>query len=98
MCCLFTALVFLGPRFGIVIWALLEPARWQAAFDSFVWPLLGFIFVPWMTLSYAFVAVGGIEGGDWLIVGLGLLLDIFSWAGGGYGNRARMQSYYNYQE
>jgi hypothetical protein len=65
MCCLFTTLVFLGPRVGIVIWALLEPARWQAAFDSFVWPLLGFIFVPWMTLSYALVAVGGIEGGDW---------------------------------
>jgi hypothetical protein len=93
MCCLFTALVFLGPRAAIIVWALIEPVRWQTAFDSFVWPLLGFLFVPWTTLAYALVAIGGVSGGDWLIVGLGLLIDVFSWAGGGYGNRSRMQGY-----
>jgi len=98
MCCLFTALVFLGPRFGIVIWALLEPVRWQTAFDTFIWPMLGFIFLPWATLAYALVAVGGVEGADWIIIGLGVVLDIFGWAGGGYGNRARLNSYTTYQE
>lgn len=98
MCCLFTALVFFGPRFAIIVWALLEPIRWQTAFDSFVWPMLGFLFLPWTTLSYALVAVGGVAGGDWLIVGLGLVLDILAWTGGGYGNRRRMTTYYDYRE
>ena len=30
MCCLFTTLVFLGPHAGILIWWLLQPARWPA--------------------------------------------------------------------
>jgi hypothetical protein len=47
MCCFFTALVFLGPRAGILIWWLINPIRWQATFTNFIWPLLGFIFVPW---------------------------------------------------
>ena len=39
MCCLFTVLVFLGPRAGILVWWLLQPARWQATFQNFLWPL-----------------------------------------------------------
>ncbi len=98
MCCLFTALVFLGPRAAIIVWALLEPVRWQAAFDSFVWPMLGFIFVPWMTLAYAIVAPAGIDGFDWVVILVGLGVDILAWGGGGYGNRNRMTSYYGYEE
>jgi hypothetical protein len=33
MCCFFTALVFLGPRAGILIWWLINPVRWQATLD-----------------------------------------------------------------
>jgi hypothetical protein len=59
MCCLFTVLVFLGPRAGILVWWLLQPARWNAAFTSFIWQLLGFIFVPWTTIMYVLVFPGG---------------------------------------
>ena len=89
MCCFFTALVFLGPRAAILIWWLIDQTRWDAAFDNFIWPLLGFIFAPWTTLSYVAVAVGGVTGFDWIILGLGILIDVFSYAGGGYGNRER---------
>jgi len=98
MCCLFTALLFLGPRAAILVWALIEPARWSAAFDTFVWPLLGLIFVPWTTLAYAIVAPGGVEGLDWVFIIVGLVADIAAWGGGGYGNRARLTSYYGYEE
>jgi hypothetical protein len=90
MCCLWTTLVFLGPRAGILIWWLLNPLRWQATFSSFIWPLLGFLFVPWTTLMYVLVAPGGVIGFDWLWLGLAVVADIGMYAGGGYGNRDRI--------
>jgi len=93
MCCLATLLVVLGPRVGIVFWWLVEPARWNLAFDTFIWPLLGFMFLPWTTLLYVLVFPGGIDGFDWVWLGMGVLLDVFSYAGGGYTNRGRMRGY-----
>ena len=53
MCCLFTTLLLLGPRVAGAIWWLVQPIRWQAAFNnSWLWPVLGLIFVPWLTLMY----------------------------------------------
>jgi hypothetical protein len=91
MCCFFTILVFLGPRAGILIWWLAQPARWQQAFESFLWPLLGFIFVPWTTMMYVLVYKGGIEGFDWLWLALGLFADIGWWLGAA--GRRRIPSY-----
>jgi len=42
---------------------------------------------------YLFVGGGGISGFDWLWLGIALLADIGSYAGGGYGNRDRMPGY-----
>ena len=93
MCCLAALLVVLGPRIGILIWWLTDQARWNLAFDTFIWPFLGFIFLPWTTLMYVLVFPGGIDGFDWVWLGMGFLLDICSTAGGGYTNRDRMQGY-----
>ena len=91
MCCIFTVLLFLGPRAGILIWWLIDSRRWQIAFDSFIWGFLGFIFVPWTTLMYVIVSpVGGVTGFDWVWLGLALLADISMYAGGGVGNRKRV--------
>ena len=90
MCCFWTALVFLGPRAGILIWWLINPVRWQITFPSFIWPLLGFLFLPWATLMYVLVAPGGVIGFDWVWLGLAVVADIGMYAGGGYGNRDRI--------
>ncbi len=87
MCCLLTVLVFLGPRAAIVVWWLLDPLRWQATFAMFAWPLLGFIFLPWTTLAYVVVAPRGLVGLNWLVLLIGLVLDLSAYSGGGYGNR-----------
>jgi hypothetical protein len=93
MCCLFTALVLLGPRGLIFFWWLLEPARWATALATFLVPLLGFVFLPWTVLAYVATFPGGIEGGELLLVALAVGLDVFSWLGGAYGNRDRVPGY-----
>ena len=85
MCCFFAALVFLGPRFGFLFWWLIPYGRVQInlAFDTFIIPLLGVIFLPWTTLMITFVhGVNGLIGFDWVWVGLALVADIASYAGG----------------
>jgi hypothetical protein len=93
MCCAFLTLVFLGPRFGIVLWWLINPNRWDAAFDTFFWPFLGFLFLPWTTLMFVAVApFGNVSGWDWAWLALAFLGDLASYSNG-YVNRRRMPMY-----
>jgi hypothetical protein len=89
MCCFFAALLMFGPRLAILVWWVMDPVRWEAAFSSFFWPLLGFIFLPWTTLMYVVVAPGGVVGFDWIIIGLGVLADIASYSSSEYERRER---------
>jgi hypothetical protein len=97
MCCFLTVLVFFGPRLAIIVWYFINPILFNAATNSsFLLSCLGFIFLPWTFLAYlvAFsVLDGGVTGFGWVIVGLGFLLDIMSYSGGGYGNRDRINAY-----
>ena len=81
MCCFFLALVFFGPRLAILIWWLIRPLYISAAFNTWIWPLLGLIFLPWTLLMYLIIYPGGIVGFDWIWLGLGVLADIASYAG-----------------
>jgi hypothetical protein len=95
MCCFYTILAFLGPRFANIIWWIANPVRWVgstelSAFDSALWPILGILFLPWTTLMYVLVFPGGVGGWDWLWLGLAVLGDIGMYAGGGVGNRDRL--------
>jgi hypothetical protein len=78
----------LGPRLGILVWYLLRPERWQATFDTWVWPLLGSLFLPWTTLAYVLVAPHGIRGLEVVLIALAVLVDLGS-HGGGYSSRKR---------
>ena len=90
MCCFYTVLIFLGPRFANIIWWIANPARWELAFSSVLWPILGILFAPWTPLMYVLVFPGGVTGFDWLWLGLAVLGDVGMYAGGGYGNRDRV--------
>jgi hypothetical protein len=39
---------------------------------------------------YVLVAPGGVTGFDWIWLGIGLLADIASYGGGGWGNKERL--------
>ena len=87
--CLLLSLLFLGPRAAIIVYWLGWPARWEAAFSTFIVPFAGFLILPWTTLMYLLVAPGGVEGFDYLFIGLAALLDLASLTGGGAYGRSR---------
>jgi hypothetical protein len=90
MCCLFTVLLLLGARAVDIVWWIAQPTRWDAAFSSVLWPILGIIFAPWTTMMYVLVAPGGVNGIDWLWIVLAVVVDVGFWTGGAYGNKDRM--------
>jgi hypothetical protein len=90
MCCFITSLFLFGPRIAILVWWLVNQARFALAFDNFILPLLGFLFLPWTLIFYLIVFPGGVNGFDWVWLAIGLLFDISTYSGGGFGNRDRL--------
>lgn len=77
MCCVVALGTLIGPRIAIVFWWLFDPLRWAFAFRA-GWPLaiLGFLFLPWTTLVYVWLAPLGATGGLgllWLVLALVIL-------------------------
>jgi len=95
MCLLLAIFVLLGPRALIFFWWLVEPARWQVTFQSAFVPIIGLLFLPWTTIMYVLVFPGGIEGLDWLWLGIGLAVDIASYGSSAWTNRGEA-TYTNY--
>ena len=62
-CCLAAIILGLGPRAALIVLRLATTYP-DMAFEGWFWPLLGFFFMPWTTLTYmgAMVNAGGIEG------------------------------------
>jgi hypothetical protein len=83
MCCFAALLGLFGPRLGILVWYLVDPVRWQLSFSTWIWPLLGSLFLPWTTLMYVAVAPGGVHGFNWFWIILGVLADLAFWFGEG---------------
>ena len=54
------------------------------AFDGWIVPALGFLLVPWTTGAYAMmwsISSDGVNGIEWAVVVLGVVLDLATWAG-----------------
>jgi hypothetical protein len=90
MGCLLAIFAGFFPRIALVcLWIFTNDV--DRAYDSFIVPLLGLIFLPLTTLVYALAwsPVGGVEGIEWLWVGIALVLDLSTYGGGA---RARRDS------
>jgi hypothetical protein len=82
VCCLVLLAGGLGPRIALLVWWLFGDKP-DAAIDSWVWGLLGFLLLPWTTLMYiiAWSPIVGIDGSwDVALIVLGVVLDIASYA------------------
>lgn len=76
-CCL-GCLMFLGPRLALFV-LFLTSDYLGSAYELNLWPFLGFIFLPWTTLSYAYAMNegGGLQGSFLALWIVALLTDLF---------------------
>jgi len=86
-CCAFALVLTGAPRLALLFWWFTQPGRFSATFDSFLWPLLGVVFLPWTALMYVFVYPGGISLINWVFLALALVVDLGAY-GGGYKARS----------
>jgi hypothetical protein len=79
--CLFALIAIFSPRLALLLlWLFTNYV--DRAFAGWILPLLGLLFAPWTTLFYVLVDVapGPIHVAGWILVGLGVLMDLSSYA------------------
>ena len=66
------------PRFALFLIWILRPVRVDAAFDTFILPLIGIVFLPFATLMYVLLYTpgAGLNGWEWFWVALCALFDL----------------------
>jgi hypothetical protein len=77
--CLSSFVAGLSRLFLVMVW-IARPAAFDAAFGSWIWPCLGFLFLPFTTLMYLILlkSGAGISGLDWLWLILAVVMDVGS--------------------
>lgn len=83
MCCLLVLLAFFTPRIVLfILW--LFSSYLSRAFETAVWPILGFFFLPATTIGYAIAQneFGGLNGLGIVAVLIGLAVDVGLLGGG----------------
>lgn len=95
MGCLIILLIFGMPRVALGSLWLFGDGYLGRAYDTFLVPLIGFLFFPFTTLAFAFASVtmppsGSVSDTGWLLVGFSLLGDL-GFFGGTYRHRRRSE-------
>ncbi len=84
MGCLIGCLALVTPRFAIVLVVIFSNYIGHA-YQTFLWPFLGFLFMPMTTLAYAWAvnSHGTVTGIHLVVVVIAVLLDLGLVGGGG---------------
>lgn len=86
-------IALLGPRIAIAILAIFT-SFFERAFDGLLLPLLGFVFLPFTTLAYAWAinTRGEVAGLQAVLLVLAVLLDVSAFGRGEVERRRRSAS------
>lgn len=90
MPCLFVLFAAFAPRLLLVFMWIARPNLMDQAFETFIIPLLGFIFLPFTTLMWVLLwasSGGDVTGFDWVWIGIAVLLDVGHYVGGAANRR-----------
>jgi hypothetical protein len=90
MMAIFGALV---PRFALLVGWANDGAYWGSLLGSPVWFLGGFLFFPWTTLIYGFVAPNGLTILNIVFLVMAFLIDLGTWGIGFFASRERVSNY-----
>jgi hypothetical protein len=92
-CCAILLILFLGPRVAMVTIALFSDYIGRAFGGGILLPFVGWLFLPWTTLAYAWAinSRGEVAGFQAIIVVLALLVDL-GIVGGGAAKRRRSRN------
>ena len=92
MPCLIAILALLVPRFTIIVLALMSDYL-SRAYTTFLWPLLGFFFMPYTTLAYALAMNenGSVTGVYLVVLIIAVLVDLGSMGGAEKTRRTRVR-------
>lgn len=87
MPCLLALLALIAPRLVIILVAIFS-TYFSTAYQHVLWPILGFFFMPFTTLAYAWAinSNGSVSGFYLVVVVIAVLMDL-SALGGGYSQR-----------
>jgi hypothetical protein len=90
MGCLFVLVAGFFPRVALVIvWIFTDYV--DRAFDTFIIPLLGLIFLPFTTLIFALAWAPGVHVGNgrWIWVAIAFVIELFGYRSTARSNRER---------
>jgi len=90
MGCLVLLFALISPRLAILATWLFSDVL-ERAYDAWLVPVIGFFLLPWTTLAWAWMYDAGpglqVEGIEWVLVGVAVLIDLGSLLGGGRSRR-----------
>ena len=81
MAWLLYAMVAVWPR-AIIIGFWIFGNTLGGAYDTWVIPALGFLFLPWTTMGYALawgLSSDIVDGTEWILVACALVADVLTW-------------------
>ncbi len=80
MGCLIISILLFGPRL-VLLYAAIATDWFSQAYETTIWPLLGFFFMPWTTLAYMVAMLNNdhhISGGWMLLMFVAIIADLGS--------------------
>jgi hypothetical protein len=89
-----TAVAASFSRWFLIFFWIARPGMMNLAFNSFIIPCLGFLFLPFTTLMYVLLVQGAgrLDGLDYLWLALAAFIDLASIGAAGASNRNRIPS------
>lgn len=87
--CLVFLLALFAPRVAFLLMWIFG-TRVDHAFDTWLIPLLGLMFVPWASIVYTMLwhPVTGVEGFAWAFIVIAAMVDLISWSSRMAGQRS----------
>jgi hypothetical protein len=71
------------PRFVLAGFAIVDSGLVRGAFDGWIAAVAGFLLLPWTALAYASmwsISSNVVSGWEWAVVGIAVLLDVWTWS------------------